>query len=320
MVQAGLVLDDGVEREADQGASVGDFARAEIARVLGPRTRIRRLEVVHAADTSTVVLVRLTGSPRQVVFKVAEQGSSFGTDFERTAAVVDLARAAGVPAAAVLAVDTSGRAGPWQYLLLEHVPGLPLRQVRPLLDQEETDAAHRDIAEAVLAIQAVHFDGFGELDRSVRSAGVTLFDGLIRRADRILQERDRAAFLRLLGQHQQLFAADRSTATLCHDDLHHDNVLFARRARGWQLASILDWDKAWAGPAESDIAKIAFWDDMTGPGFWQVYRAAVPGRAGQEQRLCIYQLLLCLEYDDDSDRHAADTADLWHRLGAQLPS
>jgi hypothetical protein len=59
---------------------------------------------------------------------------------------------------------------------------------------------------------------------------------------------------------------------------------------------------------------MAFWDDMTGPGFWQLYRAAVPAADGQEQRVLLYQLLWCLEYDDGSARHAADTAELWRRL------
>ena len=318
MGQADHMLEGNAEKTRACDTSLEDFARGEVARVLGSATRIRDVDVMHAAATSTVLLVTLTGPPQRVVFKVAEHGSSFGTDFDRTAAVVKLARDAGVPAAEVLAVDTTGRAGPWQYLLQEHVPGLPWRKVRPLLDQEETDAAHRKIAAALLASQAVRFEGFGELDRLAGSAGVTLLAGLSRRADRILRERDRAAFLQLLSHHDYLFV-DNCSATLCHDDLHHNNVLFAQHADGWQLAGILDWDKAWAGPVDSDVARMAFWDDMTGPGFWQVYRAAVPVVAGDELRLPIYQLLWCLEYDDGSDRHAADTAGLWHHLGEQRP-
>jgi len=73
-----------------------------------------------------------------------------------------------VPAPAVLAVDTSGRAG--AVTAAGAFLRMLWRQVRPLLDQEEVEAAHREIAEALLTIQTVRFDGFGELDRS---AGVT---------------------------------------------------------------------------------------------------------------------------------------------------
>lgn len=118
----------------------------------------------------------------------------------------------------------------------------------------------------------------------------------------------------MLDRNAGLFARP-DPPTLCHDDLHHDDVLFRRRCDGGrELAGLLDWDEAWAGPAESDIARMAFWDDMTGPGFWSVYRAAVPARDGQPERSLIHQLLWCLEYDDGSPRHAADTAALRREL------
>jgi hypothetical protein len=308
---------------SDDGAGHGrveGFVRGEIGRLWGPAARVRHLEVVHTADTSTVVLVTLDDPSGKIVFKIAGLGSNVGTDFERTAAVVGLAHAAGVPVASVLAVDTSGRAGPWQYLVQKHIPGMPWRRVRPLLDEEGLDAAYREIAEAVLAIQTVRFDGFGELDGSARSTGLTLLAGLHRRAERILHNRDRTAFVRLLHQHEHLVVDEPGPATLCHDDLHHDNVLFAQRAGTWHIAGILDWDKAWAGPVESDIARMSFWDDMTGRGFWQVYRAAVPASPATEERFPIHQLLWCLEYDNVSNRHTADTASLWHRLGAKQPN
>jgi aminoglycoside phosphotransferase (APT) family kinase protein len=97
--------------------------------------------------------------------------------------------------------------------------------------------------------------------------------------------------------------------------LHHDNLLFRDRGGRWELAGLLDWDKAWAGPAESDIARMQFWDDITGPDFWRTYRAMVPAAEGHRERSLIYQLLWCLEYRSGSARHAADTAALVRRLG-----
>jgi aminoglycoside phosphotransferase (APT) family kinase protein len=113
-----------------------------------------------------------------------------------------------------------------------------------------------------------------------------------------------------------------ATATvpaLCHDDLHHQNLVFRPGPDGWRLVAVLDWDKAWAGPDESDLARLAFWDDMTGPGFWSVYRAAVPAADGEEERWAIHQLLWCLEYDVPSRRHRSDTDALCRRLGLPPP-
>ena len=59
---------------------------------------------------------------------------------------------------------------------------------------------------------------------------------------------------------------------------------------------------------------MAFWDDMTDPVFWSVYRAGVPASDGWEQRALVYQLLWCLEYDVDTARHRQDTAALVARL------
>lgn len=294
-----------------------ELARAALVDALGTGVRIERVDPVQSAETSTVLRLSLAAPPRHVVFKATRRGAAEGTDYARTAAVVDLARAAGAPVAAVLASDTSERSAPWQYLLQEHVPGTEWRRVRPLLGADEVSAVHASIAEAVLAIQTVRFDGYGELDRRARPAGRTLLDAVRGRArGRIVDRRRRQVFLDLLEQHADLFCDRPGAATLCHDDLHHGNVVLDRRDGRWRVAGLLDWDKAWAGPAESDPARMGFWDDMTGPASWRTYRAAVPAEPGSEQRALIYQLLWCLEYDVATARHATDTRTLLRRLGA----
>jgi hypothetical protein len=208
----------------------------------------------------------------------------------------------------------------WSYLLQEHVEGVDWRGVRPQLDPRQLVAAHRQIATAVLAVQSVRFAGFGELDPGGEPVGADLGQALRRRAEqRIADPRRRAVFCELLEREADLLAGDRGTPTLCHDDLHHANVVFRAERGTWRLAGLLDWDKAWAGPAESDIARMAFWDDMTGPGFWEAYRAAVPSAEGEPERALVHQLLWCLEYPADTPRHRADTAALCRRLGLRHP-
>ena len=298
-----------------------DFARGEVKRQLGNSSRISHTEALYVAPHAAVLLLTVGAPSRRLVLKVSGQGDPRPIDYERTAIATGLARAAGTPTPAILAVDTSCRAGPWRYLLLEHVEGVEWKQLRGQLDDHEVRSAHRQIATAVLAMQYVHFDSFGELDsfgapRGVgQSAGDDLLTALRHRAElRIEDERARDLFGRLLDREADLFER-RQSSVLCHDDLHHGNLVFQASPSGWWLAAVLDWDKTWAGPRESDIARMSFWDDMTGPGFWEVYRAEVPLTSADEQRLPIYQLLWCLEYDDRSARHRADTAGLRRRLG-----
>lgn len=289
-----------------------DLSHTVVATTLGHRGLIQRLDQLKVSAGAHVLRVELTDS-RRLVLKFAD-GDNEMVDFERTQAVTAIARAAGVPTPAVLAADNSGHAGR-RYLLLEHVDGVSWQQVRPRLMPSQVAAIHRQIATAVLSLQTISFGSFGELDRQGQPSGQSLLDALHRRAElRVLESQARDLFHRLLEREADLFTSPQ-VPTLCHDDLHHGNLLIHDRRGRMELAGVLDWDKAWAGPAESDIARMAFWDDMTGPDFWQVYRGAVPVADGQRERSLIYQLLWCLEYDDGSSRHAADTAALERSLG-----
>jgi aminoglycoside phosphotransferase (APT) family kinase protein len=295
-----------------------EFARSEVKAVLGAASTVVRVDPLRIRPEQVILLVTLARPWHQVVLKMAGHGAGTGTDFERTAAVAALARTAGAPVAAMLAVDVSYRAGPWRYLMQEHVDGVEWRHIRPQLDDKQVAAAHRQIAEAVLAVQSVRFGSYGELSASGEPTGADLLNALRHRADqRIVDVGRRELFLGLLERDADLFTSS-AAPTLCHDDLHHANVIFRADHRGYHLAGLLDWDKAWAGPAESDIARMAFWDDMTGPGFWEVYSARVTAEEGQAERALVYQLLWCLEYDDDTPRHRADTAKLCRRLGVNL--
>jgi aminoglycoside phosphotransferase (APT) family kinase protein len=295
-----------------------DFARTQVRAVLGSETAVTQVEVLQARQEQFVLRLTLSRRPRHLVFKVTGPGARAGVDFQRTAAAVSLARAAGVPVPTVVAAGRSYGSGQWSYLLQEHVDGVEWRRVRPLLDSEQVRTAHRQIATAVLAMQSLRFASFGELNTGGEPAGDDLVAALRHRAElRVTDPRRRTTFFDVLDRRASLFA-DQLRSTLCHDDLQHTNLIFREGRGGWQLAGVLDWDKAWAGPPESDIARIAFWDDMTGPGFWEVYDAAVPPTAGRDERALLFQLLWCLEYEASTPRHRADTASVCRRLGIQI--
>jgi aminoglycoside phosphotransferase (APT) family kinase protein len=290
-----------------------DAVRAIALGVMEPGETVTGIEPMQVRRDAAVMLVAT--EKRRLVVKVAGPRSEHRIAFERTATITALAQRAGAPVPEILAADDSFRRSRWRYLVAEHIDGIPWRDVRPRLTSNQVVDAHRQIATALLAVQSVCLPAFGELDVSARPpAEQGVLAALHGRAVlRIRNERDRASFRQLLDREAGLFAAD-DVATLAHDDLHHGNVLFRPEEDGWRLVGLLDWDKAWAGPAESDVARMMFWDYMTGPGFWEVYQAHVPTREGAARRALIYQLLWCLEYDDGSPRHAADTIRLRHRL------
>jgi aminoglycoside phosphotransferase (APT) family kinase protein len=108
----------------------------------------------------------------------------------------------------------------------------------------------------------------------------------VRNALRVADPRQRATFLDVRDRKSSLFA-DQARSTLCHDDLQHTNLIFRPGRAGWHLAAVLDWDKAWAGPSESDIARMSVWDDMTAAGFWEVYSAVAPPAEGRSERALV---------------------------------
>lgn len=301
-------MTDGALREA---------ARERVQALLG--AEVRGVELMSGGPDHAVLAVRLDREPWRVLAK-AYGPAVDGGHLTRTARLSALARDAGAPVPAVLATETAVPSGAWRFLVQEHVEGVPWRQVRGRLAAPELRAAHRALADALLAVQSVRFDAFGEVEAGAAlGRAPDLLTALHHRvARRVAGAARRDLGHEVLDREADLFAgADRPV--LCHDDLHDANVLFAptrgRDGTGWRLAGLVDWDKAWAGPAEQDVARMAFWDGMTGPGFWEVYRAAVPPAAGADRRAAVHQLLWCLEYDDPSPRHRTDTAALCRRLG-----
>ena len=95
-------------------------------------------------------------------------------------------------------------------------------------------------------------------------------------------------------------------------------MLFRQALGRWQLSAILDFDKAWAGHQESDLARLDLWRGMVGKGFWTAYEAVSPVAEKYVQRRPIYQLFWCLEYADPSPKHLADTQGVCKQLG--IPS
>lgn len=265
-----------------------------------------------AAAADTAVLRLDMGEDASIVVKLTTSRAQPRVDLRRTAAAMSRAASAGVP---VASVHGTGLAGDWQYLIMDHVDGVPWREVRPRLSEPDLTRAYVDLAQMLVRLQTLRFDSFGELDTQGRPAGDDLIGALHRRADlRLTDPEDRHRFHRLLDREASLFR-DSGPPTLCHDDLHHGNVVFQPVGDRWRLAAVLDWDKCWAGPAESDLARMAFWDDMTGPGFWTAHRALVPEPDGFAERAPIYQLLWCLEYPSTSVRHRRDRDALARRLG-----
>ncbi len=291
--------------------------RQLLPQTLGSRVELVDFTILRRQHDYFVLLVQLRQPSIQVVVKLAGRESPLACPFDRTATLHRLVAAqTSIPMPEVLAVDVSYEKAPWRYFIKRYIPGQEWAQVRDQMNEEELANAYRQIGEAVAQLHGIRFPAFGELaaDGTVQSGG-PCFTALAERARSFIgSEHLRDLFLSVLDENANLFA-DVGDASLCHEDLHQHNILFQFEQGQWRLATILDFDKAWAGHGESDLARLELWRGMMGKGFWEAYEKVHPRDDLYQRRCPIYQLLWCLEYARPTAQHLADTQRVCEELG-----
>lgn len=285
--------------------------------VFGAQTRLAGVTLTKQDQDYRVLTIQLEHPHLEVMVKLAGPRAALPCPFERTAALLQrVAATTAVPVVSMIAADTSYRDWPWRYCVYERAPGLPWGELREQLRPEEQADARRQLGQAVAQLHSVRFEAFGELtNEAAPQAAAPYLAALEARATlRITAAPLRDTFLAALERTADWFS-DVTEARLTHEDLHGWNVLFAQRGGRWQLTGIVDFDKAWAGHAESDLARLAFWDGMTDAAFWESYTALQPIEPRFAQRRLVYQLFWCLEFARATPRHLADTQRVVAELG-----
>jgi aminoglycoside phosphotransferase (APT) family kinase protein len=287
-----------------------------LKQTLGSSVELTGYTVAKRQPDELVLLVQLHRPTAKIVVKLAGPRSPLIPAFERAATIHRLVRQyTAIPVADILAVDTSCQTWPWPYLIKTYLPGDEWATVRPRLNPAELAEAYTQLGHAVAQLHAIRFPLFGELSGQPIQGAQVYLTALIERAQSAIKPpRWRDLFLSLLQANAPLFSQVEQ-ANLCHDDLHKHNLLFQHRSGRWQLAAILDFDKAWAGHAETDLARLEFWRGLIGPTFWSAYTSIHAVDPLYQHRQPIYQLLWCLEYARPTPQHLADTQKLCCQLG-----
>ncbi|MDE3076112.1 MAG: phosphotransferase, partial [Chloroflexota bacterium] len=122
-------------------------------------------------------------------------------------------------------------------------------------------------------------------------------------------------FEAVLGANEGAFA-EPPAPCLTHDDLNPNNIVLSRKhVGGWRIAGILDFEAAWSGGAEPDLARLDFWHGMTSNRFWRAYQELAPISDSFVRRKQLLQFLWCLEYARRTPEHLGITASLCADLG-----
>jgi len=282
--------------------------------IVGPHPRVDGYTTVRDADDYAVLIVDLAGPPARVVVKLAGPQATLACPFDRTAAINRIVRGqTTVPTPEALAADVSYRDWPWRYLVTTHNEGATWTETASSLDVAARRDLYRQLGQAVAQLHTIHFPAYGEIGVDGRvSEGYSLVAALEGRARRRVANPHHAdLFVGLLRDRAHLFDGAPGSA-LCHEDLNPTNILLQRHGAVWRVAAILDFDSAWAGSPESDIARLDLWQsaaypDLMDGGFRAAYEMRRPVAPGYKGRRAIYQLLWLLEYAGASTQHGADT-------------
>lgn len=285
--------------------------------VIGTRTKLIDFQVVTHHQDYCVLLAQLDHPSMDVVIKLAGHKTQMAGQFDRTAAIHQLvAKSTTIPMPETIAVDVTFQRWPWRYLIRTHLPGIEWSASRHYMDESELACAFREIGEATGQLHQIAFPAFGEIDArgQVAHPDLTCLAALRRRAEKLIKSPQLLeGFLSALEQRSHWFEVVEDSR-LCHEDLHGHNILFIRQSDQWRLATVLDFDKAWAGHAETDLARLEFWRGMTAPAFWEAYRTLQPLDDNYVHRRPVYQLLWCLEYASPTQQHLADTRRVFQEL------
>ncbi len=264
-----------------------------------------------------VLLADLARPTVRIAIKLAGPNASSVYPFDRAAMLHTLVQAqTTIPMPDIIAVDTSYQRWPWRYLIKTYIPGQEWIRVRSHLNPHELQTAYQQLGHAIAQLHTIHFPTFGELTVDGRVQGSTEFvAALTQRAHISIQSPYlRQVFSEVVTRYEHLFS-DLCPAHLCHEDLHGHNILMHRQKGQWRIATILDFDKAWAGHHETDLARLDLWTGMIGTGFWDAYKSVLPVAPLYLQRRPIYQLLWCFEYAASTPKHLADTQRVCRQLG-----
>ena len=288
-----------------------------LRQTFGTKVELGDHRVANSHHDYLVLLLQLRHPTMTVVVKLAGPEAPLACPFDRTAMLHRLVAArTDIPMPQVLAVNMSYQTWPWRYLVKSYVPGQEWAAARRHMDAEELSDAYRQIGKAVAQLHMIRFPVFGELaaDGSIQGGESYLTAWAEHARSSIKHAHLRDLFSLALEKFRALFS-DVHEASLCHEDLHQHNILFQYRQGRWHLATILDFDKAWAGHHETDLARLELWKGMTSKDFWGPYKAIRAVDPLYDRRRPIYQLLWCLEYARPTAEHLADTRRLCAELG-----
>jgi fructosamine-3-kinase len=273
----------------------------QIARLdVDPAAQVEAIDSLSTVSINTVLRVTLAGG-RRVVLKVrAGEGQRV---FDREAfQLVRLAEKSALPVPRVLAHRKDGAAGPYTYLILGEVPGVPWGRLQTVAPPGGRAQVERELG---ILLARLHRENAGPAFAELLpqpSPGYRswpeFFSSLWR--DRILEllrtdRLDPQALdaIQWIHDHLPRFIATRDDPRLIHGNLGPAKLMVEEKDGSWRLSGVLGPLLAHAH-REVDLALLELRCGI-GPAFFAGYASELPIEDGFERRKKVYKLYSVLD-------------------------
>ena len=273
---------------------------AEAGRILsrwrGKPTSCTRIEPLRGGMVYSVARLDFDEPPFRAVVKLSGDVQDAGLAREHRT-IQYLRDGLGVHCLETYLHDDSRATVPYDFVLLEHVPGINLQDA-PVPVQDRA-VIERELAVALLELHRHTRETFGGIDDPVGHARWTDYfipkivelavelrpeiDERLRERPEMVHDMDRA----IEAARTVLDVA--STPVLVHGDVWEGNIMVEHRADGWHLAGLLDWPACHYADVEYELAYLEVF--RTGrEAFFDAYTQERSLRPGYEFRRCFYWL------------------------------
>lgn len=253
----------GWDRREPQQAVAVDALLGMVEPLWAPAA-IASFELVSGGKANTNYLISHAGGERAMLRIYTRDAGACRREAALHALVAPRVR---VPALLYSQPDAAPFGAP--YAVLEWLEGESL--MAAWASGEEQRALGGALGRTLAAIGSIRFErpAFFAPDLSLAEAGVTDFESYI---DSCLEDpasslRDIAPRLRDFVMRNRDRLPDGDAAVLVHGDYKAGNLLVSRTADGWQVAGVLDWEFAFAGPPLFDLAPLLRFSHRLPPDF-----------------------------------------------------
>lgn len=233
---------------------------------------------------------------------------------------------AGIPCSEVLALDTEKRLIGRDYMVVRCIDSLPLCD--PAVPAGEKSALYRETGQLAARFHRITGPAFGRVYDVTQGNGCESWAGALMReiaglracllSAKLMDSRVLDEIEAVFRENAALFALE--TPRLVHTDFWEGNILVRQTADSWEVAALIDGDRAFFGDPDYDFATP--W--MITPDFLAGYGPVPADTPARRKKLALYRLHCCLaeayiwpvEYQNEQagQEKAAEVADLLREI------